>query len=120
MAGRPTASMTIVDKILTEILLKNTAIFSLFTELNDDFSVLQYAARHRLVANKIKCSICNMPSTFNKYNQNQDEWRWRCNADNFSQAVRHRSFFEISHLPLKTVILLLYMWCFDSTKVLIT
>ena len=100
-ARRPRANITIVDKILTatEILLENTSIFSLFTEFNGDFSVLQYAARHRLVANKVKCSICNMPSSLNKYSQNQDGWKWRCNADNFSQAVRHRSFFE-SHLPL--------------------
>ena len=122
MAGRPRASITIVDKILTltEIHLENTSIFSLFTEFNDDFSVLQYAAWHRSVANNVKCSICNMPSTLNKYSQNQDGWRWRCNANNFSQAVRHRLFFERSHLPLKIVILLLYMWCFDFTQVLIT
>ena len=122
MAGRPRASITVVDNILTvtEILLENTSIFSLFTEFNDDFYILQYVARHRLVANNVKCSICNMPSTLNKYSQNQDEWRWRCNADNFSQVVRHRSFFERSHLPLKTVIVLLNIWCFDFTKVLIT
>ena len=111
MAGRPRASMTIVDKILTatEILLENTSIFSLFTEFNDDFSVLQYAAWHRLVANNVKCSICNMSSTLNKHSQYQDGWKWRCNVDNFSQTVRHRLFFERSHQPLKTVILLLYM-----------
>ena len=112
MAGRPRASITIVDKILTatEILLENTSIFYLFTEFNDDFSVLQYAAWHRLVANNVKCSICNMSSTLNKHSQYQDGWKWRCNVDNFSQTVRHRLFFERSHQPLKTVILLLYMW----------
>ena len=67
MADRTRASYAVVDKVLpaTENLFEIAIILALFSEFNDDFSVLQYAAWQRLVTNNVNCSISNMPSSLN-------------------------------------------------------
>ena len=63
MAGRPRASITVVDKDF----LPATEIFDITTILSS-FAEFIYD-RHRLEVNNVNCSICNMPPSLNKYGE---------------------------------------------------
>ena len=43
-----------------------------------------------------------------------DEYRWRCARKGCTgtRSVRDRSFVAKSHLPFKTLLVLIYNWCF--------
>ncbi|GFR74476.1 hypothetical protein ElyMa_000431200 [Elysia marginata] len=88
-----------------------------FTDLNlaivDNLDMLQWAARRKLLRNTVLCATCNQPVSLNRYAQGVDGYRWRCNAHKFTMSVRNASFFESSHLPLRKILKLMYLWCHD-------
>lgn len=88
-----------------------------FTQLNDaisdDFSMLQWAARRKLIRNSVTCTTCNQPAALNRYTQGTDGYRWRCSAHNFTHSVRSGSFFANSRLPIRKIIRFMYLWCHD-------
>lgn len=123
MAGRPRARANIVNNndLMNneEIINEHVTLLRLIPLLGDEISSLQWLAKHRLITNAVVCMHCNEAATLNAFAQGQDKWRWRCNRDNFTQSVRHKSFFSNSHLSLKHLILLLYFWAYDTPQTII-
>lgn len=114
MAGRPRASIIIVDLnvILTEeaIALERWSYGDLYMTLNDTLSTIKWAAQRQLLHNNCICGECGGPCAFLKYKHGIDQYRWQCNQCSYSQSLRGGSFFCKSHLSLKQIILIAHMW----------
>ena len=109
MPGRPAARTRIADAVLEEI--NDICDYgTLYATLANPFECITWLASRGLIANSITCDSCGNPSRLSKYTQGIDGYRWNCPNCNLTKSLRHGSFFSRSHLSLRKLVLIMYMW----------
>jgi transposase-like protein len=106
--GRPSGEIQIVDELL--FILEDYNLVSLSLTLGDQRSTINWLAARKLIANSCECDTCHSSMTLNRYEEGTDGFRWYCSACKTRRTLRRGSFFTKSHLPLKTLVTLIYMW----------
>ena len=116
LEGRPRAPAFIVDPnsilSLAELHQKNYTMRDLFIG-RDKRQALEWLARHRLVRNSFLCADCNVEFCLNKRESGIDGYRWQCSGCKKQRSVREGSFFSRSHLPLESIIIIMYGFARD-------
>ena len=79
----------------------------------DKRQALEWLARHRLVRNSFLCADCNAEFRLNKRESGIDDYRWQCSGCKKQRSVREGSFFSRSHLPLESIIIIMYGFARD-------
>lgn len=114
---RPRNRSLLVDhqEILTfpQIRDEKWTLLSLIPQISTPEQSITWLAKRRLLHNMALCEICNNPATFNHYDNGIDKFRWKCSGCNWTQSVRHNSYFSKSHVSLQKLIQLTYFWALD-------
>ena len=117
MAGRPPAPEHVVNvvDILNDnaILKEDWNLMELCREFVDNQSVLRWLARHRLIANAKVCPRCQINCSLTRDVTHLLGFRWTCRVCHWKLSVLHNSFFSRGHIPVSTMIYLLYCWSAD-------
>ncbi|GAB1610002.1 uncharacterized protein LOC115214241 [Argonauta hians] len=116
MAGRPRAPVIIEANLLSkaDIRKEDLTIGTLLPVIEGDpLTVIRWLAARRLLRNTLDCPHCGSPCRFTRYAEGLDGYRWRCNGHKFTKSIRFGSFFEKSHISLKNLVLLIYLWAHD-------
>ena len=88
-------------------------LLTLLPELATKIQTLEWLARRSLIKNEVLCTTCQQPARLTVFARGIDGYHWKCYCHNFTQSVRHGSFFTRSHLDLEQLVQLLYMWAMD-------
>ena len=117
MAGRPPSRASVIPEAdimeVDAIVDESWRLVTLAPEISTKIQTLEWLARRRLIKNEVLCATCQQPARLTAYVQGTDGYRWKCYRHNFTQSVRHGSFFTRSHLGLDKLVQLLYMWAMD-------
>ena len=114
--GRPAALAYVVDPntVLTPNQLRNESWTLRTLSPRITGGCLDWLAKRRLISNSWRCDSCHLPARFYKFSRGLDGYRWRCRACDIGWSIRQGSFFEQSHLPLDSIIALIYYWATDT------
>ncbi|GAB1597305.1 uncharacterized protein LOC115230799 [Argonauta hians] len=114
------SSTHIVENVMdvTDIFDENLTFVRLLSDLNGDdtLTAIKWLATRRMLHNSWACPHCGTPCRLVRYSKGQDRWRWKCSAHNFAKSIRTESFFENSHISLKNLIIIMFMWANDFPK----
>ena len=79
-------------------------------------AAMQWAKLHGLLAANQVCATCNRPMVWSQAGPGKiDEFRWRCGRPcNKTLSIRSRSFFEGSHLNIRSVLDVIRYWAFEE------
>ena len=74
--------------------------------------VIGFVKSHNLIKLQRKCSICKSRMVFKADSTMINEFRWRCKNSRCrkSRSIRANSFFDNSHLSMKQIIFIIYVW----------
>ncbi|GAB1597306.1 uncharacterized protein LOC115230799 [Argonauta hians] len=114
------SSTHIVENVMdvTDIFDENLTFVRLLSDLNGDdtLTAIKWLATRRMLHNSWACPHCGTPCRLVRYGKGRDRWRWKCSAHNFAKSIRTESFFENSHISLKNLIIIMFMWANDFPK----
>ena len=104
---------SIVDAVMddNDIAEESFSYCDIVEATTDELSCLQFLATRKVINNEYLCNLCGNPSSFMKYTQGVDKYWWQCSLCHQSKSVQVDSFYAKSHLPLKQLIDMSYMWC---------
>ena len=79
-------------------------------------AAIQWAKLHGLLAANQVCATCNRPMVWSQAGPGKsDEFRWRCGRPcNKTLSIRSGSFFEGSHLNIRSVLYVIRYWAFEE------
>ena len=119
MAGRPSSKACIIDPneiyCVDEIKTQNYVLRDLPNSL-DKIQILEWLAKNKLIKNSVRCETCEKDFHLNKYEQGVDGFRWYCTSCKSRKRVREGSFFSGSHLPLGSILVMMYCWARDMPQ----
>jgi hypothetical protein len=115
MAGRPPASSTVSNAVLTRNAL---AVFDatpreLYAAMNDSFEWIKWLAEHRLIRNNNDCTKCHCAMGLVRRAESPDGYSWSCRTCRTRTSVRTGSFFAKCSLSLEKIVMLIYFSVFD-------
>ena len=92
-----------------------TQLICAFISSTDPSPLINWMKNNKLLATSMECDFCKESMMWSTYSQGVDQYRWKCNnrsCEKFTttKSIRQNSFFEKSHLPLKTWIFSIYLW----------
>lgn len=116
-----TRRTTFVNDVYDNEFIRNEeTTLSQLIELANNFDMLQWLAKRRLIANSMTCETCDLPCSLQRNSHSIDRWRWSCKKDSFHRSVRKNSFFAKSKLPLQRILILIYMWSHKTPQCVIS
>lgn len=110
--GRPRAPEFLVNRVcgVNEVLNLVMNYREFVEETEDDDSALRLAARFGLLKNRMQCRNCNGRMTVTRWQERLDGKQWHCPHCHWRCSVRAGSFFERSHLSVRKILEIIYMW----------
>jgi len=123
--GRPRGGRIHLDapgqiKTNAQIQLERWTNQTIGDDCRDQLGILQWLAARHLISNAVQCLTCGQPATLYRARTCSDGYTWRCVPCLFHRTVRAGSFFQRSHLLLKSIILMMYCWAVDQLQTLIS
>ncbi|KAI6222106.1 DDE-Tnp-IS1595 domain-containing protein [Aphelenchoides besseyi] len=95
-------------------------INDLYIATVDDWSAIAFAASVGLLPNSRTCERCKRPMHLVSRQENIDKKRWICKISEgkkkkycSTRSLRSGTFFEKSHLTIRTIVHILYWWSLD-------
>ena len=84
----------------------------LASSLGNNKDVISFVKSHNLIKSQRRCSICKSRMNFQADSTTMDEFRWRCKNSRCrkTRSIRANSFFDNSHLSIKQIIFIIYLW----------
>ncbi|CAD5206079.1 unnamed protein product [Bursaphelenchus okinawaensis] len=103
----------------TDLMVEFT-VNDLYLATVDDWSAIQFAASVGLLPNSRKCERCGRPMHLVSRQENIDKKRWICKISEgrkkrycSTKSIRSGTFFEKSHLTIKTIVHIIYWWSLE-------
>lgn len=118
MSGRPRGPTEIVPfNTVIPLRVRNEKwnVSSLTLELTDTDACLKWLTSRGLLRNNLQCNSCDQPCRINAHAKSLDGKRWSCTKCKTRKSLRFGSLFASSHLTLKQIILLMYLWSCNSS-----
>ena len=86
-------------------------MFHLNSELERE--AIRWSAERGLIANVSHCNNCNIDRSLRARAVASDGYWWKCPRCSSTKRIREDSFFERSKLTIRTILMVIYFWCFD-------
>ncbi|KAI6234522.1 hypothetical protein M3Y99_00804700 [Aphelenchoides fujianensis] len=106
--------------------LREFTIHELFEATVDDWSAIAFAASVGLLPNSRTCERCKRKMHLVSRQENIDKKRWICKVSEgkkkkycSTKSIRSGTFFEKSHLTVRTIVHVMYWWALDAPPTLI-
>uniref|UniRef100_A0A914WE47 Uncharacterized protein n=1 Tax=Plectus sambesii TaxID=2011161 RepID=A0A914WE47_9BILA len=123
--GRPQNPQTIVPPadVVDAVVLMDLKVNAKYihTWITVDYETTRnWLVRHWLLANSATCRQCHRAMHLTKCEELKfDKDQWRCRDCSMIQSIRKGSFFANGHMPLMTMVEIIYWWTTDNSQVAI-
>jgi transposase-like protein len=76
---------------------------------------ISWARSRRLIHSALQCACCHIPMMLKKFDDAPDFEAFRCPKCHIRRSIRTGSAFARSKIPLRKILLLIYLWIKDGT-----
>ena len=80
---------------------------------NEVVNIIEFLKEYKLIVFEAP-TCCDKKMAWAKRNSLSDKLTWRCNKCSTYLSIRHKSFFQLSSIPISKIILIIYFWCIQS------